>query len=231
MCPRREPVYSPKERSVLPKSTPSKSAPFAALIVLFALAAITAVWPRASAAQSVLYRIVPEGSEARYKVRERIARLDFPTDAVGVTHDITGEIAFGSGDGVAASSRFEVDLRTLKSDRDRRDRYLQRNTLEPDQHPIMTFVPTSVEGLPHPLPRSGKHTFRMVGQMTLHGVTREAVWDVELEFSEDGARGSATTNFTFGDYDLTIPRMAALLSVADDIRLELDLVLALIASH
>lgn len=214
----------------MPKFTRSKAAPLAALIVLFALAAITAVWPRASAAQSVVYRIVPEGSEARYKVRERIARLDFPTDAVGVTHDITGEIAFDGGDGLAASSRFEVDLRTLKSDRDRRDRYLQRNTLETDQHPFMTFVPTSVEGLPHPLPRSGKHTFRMVGQMTLHGVTREAVWDVELEFSEDGARGSATTNFTFGDYDLTIPRMAALLSVADDIRLELDLVLALIAS-
>ena len=181
--------------------------------------------------QSVLYRIVPEASEARYRVRERIARLDFPTDAVGATRDITGEIALVGGDRVAASSRFEVDLRTLRSDRDRRDRYLQRNTLETDQHPIMTFVPTSVEGLPHPLPRSGTHTFRLAGQMTLHGVTKKAVWDVELEFSEDGARGSATTNFTFGDYDLTIPRMAALLSVADDIRLELDLVLALIASQ
>lgn len=212
----------------MPEFTPSQAAPFA---VLIAFAAITAVLPRASAAQSVLYRIVPEESEARYRVRERIARLEFPTDAVGATRDITGEIAFDGGDGLTASSRFEVDLRTLKSNRDRRDRYLQRNTLETDQHPIMTFVPTAVDGLPHPFPTSGTHTFRLIGQMTLHGVTKRAVWDVELEFSEDGARGSATTHFTFGDYGLTIPRMAALLSVADDIRLELDLVLALVANH
>ncbi len=193
--------------------------------MLFALAAIAAGWPDASAAQSVRYRIVPEESEVRYRVRERIARLDFPSDAVGTTREITGEIALDDHGEMAASSRFEVDLRTLKSNRDRRDRYLRQNTLETDQYPIMVFVPTALDGLAYPLPTSGTHAFRLVGRMTLHGVTKEAVWDAELEFSVDGARGMATTRFTFGDYNLTIPRMAALLSVADDIRLELGLVL------
>ena len=198
------------------------------IAVLFALAGFAAAWPQTSAAQSVRYRIVPEESEARYRVRERIARLEFPTDAVGTTKEITGELALDGDGGVASSSRFEVDLRTLRSNRDRRDRYLRRNTLETDQYPVMTFLPTAAHGLPNPLPTSGTHAFRLVGQMTLHGVTKEAVWDVELEFSASGARGTATTHFTFGEYNLTIPRMAALLSVTDDIRLQLDLVMALV---
>lgn len=196
--------------------------------MLVALAAIAAGWSDASAAQSVRYRIVPEESEVRYRVRERIARLNFPTDAVGATQQITGEIVLDDDGQVAASSRFEVDLRTLKSNRERRDRYLRQNTLQTAQYPMMVFVPTALDGLDYPLPTSGTHAFRLVGQMTLHGVTKEAVLDAELEFSVDGARGLATTRFTFGDYDLTIPRMIALLSVADDIRLEFDLVLVLV---
>ena len=80
---------SAKERAVLPGFAPSKAAP---VTMLFALVAITVSWPDASAAQSVRYRIVPEESEVRYKVRERIARLNFPTDAVGATREITGAI-------------------------------------------------------------------------------------------------------------------------------------------
>lgn len=209
----------------MPRFPLLKAAP---ITLLLALTAITAGWPAASAAQTVRYRIVPEESEVRYRVRERIARLEFPSDAVGATREITGEIVLDDDGHMAASSRFEVDLSTLKSNRDRRDRYLRQNTLETDQYPIMVFVPTALDGLAYPLPTSGTHAFQLVGQMTLHGVTKEAVWDAELEFSVDGARGMATTRFTFGDYDLTIPRMAALLSVADDIRLELDLVLVLV---
>jgi polyisoprenoid-binding protein YceI len=207
---------------------PGFAAADAPVTVLFALAAITASWPDASAAQSVRYRIVPEESEVRYKVRERIARLNFPTDAVGATREITGALILDDAGQVTASSRFEVDLRTLKSNRERRDRYLRQNTLQTAQYPLMVFLPTALDGLAYPLPTSGTHAFRLVGQMTLHGVTKEAIWDTELEFSVDGARGMATTRFTFGDYNLTIPRMIALLSVADDILLELDLVFMLV---
>lgn len=57
--------------------------------------------------------VVPEQSEARYRVREQLASLQFPSDAVGATKSITGTIV-GRSDGSidAAQSKFTVDLRT-----------------------------------------------------------------------------------------------------------------------
>jgi len=101
--------------------------------------------------------LAPEGNEARYRVRERIARLEFPSDAVGATNDLTGALVLDEyGKVVAAESKFVVDLRTLKSDRDRRDRYLQRRTIETERYPTIELVPTELPGLPFPLPESGE---------------------------------------------------------------------------
>ncbi len=85
-----------------------------------------------------------------------------------------------------------VDLRTLKSGRDRRDRYLQRRTLETELYP----------------------TIELVGDMTLHGVTRQIGWQVAAEPKVGGFYGTAKTSFTFDTFEMTQPRMAMLLSVA-----------------
>ena len=123
--------------------------------------------------------LASEGNEARYRVRERIARLEFPSDAVGATNDLTGALVLDEyGKVVAAESKFVVDLRTLKSDRDRRDRYLQRRTIETERYPTIELVPTELPGLPFPLPESGAFSFELVGDLTLHGVTRQIGWHV-----------------------------------------------------
>ena len=167
--------------------------------------------------------LASEGNEARYRVRERIARLEFPSDAVGATNDLTGALVLDEyGKVVAAESKFVVDLRTLKSDRDRRDRYLQRRTIETERYPTIELVPTELPGLPFPLPESGAFSFELVGDLTLHGVTRQIGWHVAAEAKDGGFYGMATTSFTFDMFELTQPRLALLLSVADTIRLEYD---------
>ncbi len=113
-----------------------------------------------------------------------------------------------------------VDLRTLKSGRNRRDRYLQRRTLETELYPTIELVPTELPGLPFPLPESGAFSFELVGDMTLHGVTRQIGWQVAAEAKVGGFYGTAKTSFTFDTFEMTQPRMAMLLSVADTIRLE-----------
>src|SRR6188508_2154895 len=63
--------------------------------------------------------VAPDGNEVRYRVREQLVGLDLPNDAVGATSDVTGGIAFDAkGNLVPASSRFVVDVATLKSDKD-----------------------------------------------------------------------------------------------------------------
>ncbi|HSJ23264.1 MAG TPA: YceI family protein [Longimicrobiales bacterium] len=168
------------------------------------------------------WHVASEGNEARYRVREQLARLDFPNDAVGRTSEISGAITVdAAGNIVAGASRFTINMAALESDSDRRDNFIRRNTLQTADHPDAVFVPTSFSGLAFPLPESGVLQFRMTGDLTIRGVTRPVTWDVMARVSDDGAlRGEATTQFTFADFDITKPRVASVLSVADDIRLE-----------
>jgi hypothetical protein len=63
-------------------------------------------------------------------VREQLANVDLPNDAVGATSAITGQLVLDAqGQVVPGASRFVIDVTTLKSDRERRDGYLQRRTL------------------------------------------------------------------------------------------------------
>ena len=99
---------------------------------------------------------IQEGTVARYLVREQLARLDFPNDAVGETSDVVGRIIFDPvGDIDSAASKITVDLRTLKSDKSRRDRFLRTRSLESDVFPTAEFVVKELPGLGWPLLKEG----------------------------------------------------------------------------
>ncbi|MBI2164873.1 MAG: YceI family protein [Chloroflexi bacterium] len=170
-----------------------------------------------------MFEVVP-GTEARYRVKEQLARLNFPTDAVGVTQEVKGTITLGPDNTVVIQgSRLVVDLRTLRSDEGRRDSYIRENTLETARYPLAEFAPTRIVGLPAPLPMSGEVRFQMAGDMTLHGVTRPLTWEVNATFGDQNVTGRATASFRFGDFAMRIPRVFLVLSVEDDIRLEVEL--------
>ncbi|TVP75025.1 MAG: YceI family protein [Gemmatimonadales bacterium] len=177
----------------------------------------------AAAADTLIFVVAEEGNEARYRVREQLARLDFPNDAVGVTRGIQGRIMLTSeGDVVSEGSRFLIDLHGLESDSDRRDNYLRRRTLDTEAHPDAIFVPTNIRELPVPLPESGEATVIIEGDLTLRGATRPVEWTAELEFWEGAILGQARTSFTFGEFDLEVPSVGSVLSIRDEIRLEFD---------
>jgi polyisoprenoid-binding protein YceI len=179
-----------------------------------------------AANEPLRFVLAPTGNEARYRVREQLAGFDFPNDAVGATNDITGAIVIGTdGKVVPGESKFVVDLTKLKSDRERRDGYLQRRTLETEKFPTVELVPTALRGLPTPLPTSGERTFDLLGDLTIRGVTRPTTWQVKATFDRGRIAGSAATTFTFTDFQIAQPKVASVLSVADSIRLEYDFVL------
>ena len=172
---------------------------------------------------TVRYVVAPEGTEARYRVREQLARIDFPSDAIGKTSKVEGQIVLDpSGGIVREQSKFTVDLTSLASDSERRDNYVRRNTLQTAQHPAIAFAPTEFRNLRFPLPASGEVTFQIVGEMVIKEQTRPVTWDVTARLAQGAVTGQATTKFTFADFELNKPRVASVLSVDDDIRLELD---------
>lgn len=168
---------------------------------------------------------VTEGSEALYRINEQLANRNLPNDAVGTTSDIEGQIAF-SADGTvdAERSKITVGVRSLQSDSGRRDRYIQRNSLESNQYPEVTIAVTEIRGLSWPLPTSGEATFEMVGDLTIRDQTRSVTWETTATFTEGGVEGLAKTVVTFEQYEMTQPRVSIVLSVADEIRLEINFV-------
>lgn len=173
-----------------------------------------------SAATRLRLVLAPDGNAARFRVREQLAQMSLPNEAVGVTSGITGAIVLVDGKVVPAESKITVDLTTLKSDRDRRDGYIKRRTLETDRFPTAELVPAALPGLPSPLPSSGPMTFQIVGDLTIHGVTRTSTWQVTAEAKDGGFTGIATTRVKFEDFGMVQPRVAIVLSVEDDIGLE-----------
>jgi polyisoprenoid-binding protein YceI len=174
-------------------------------------------------APAIRLTVAAEGNEARYKVREQLFGNDLPNDAVGKTAAVTGELGLNA-DGTLAPgvSRFVVDVTGLASDQTRRDNYVRNNVLETTQFRTVTMEPTQIRGLTGPLPTSGTREFDMVGNLTVHGVTRVTTWRTSASFSGDTVSGTTSTAFTFGDFNLRQPRVPIVLSVADTIRLEYD---------
>ena len=171
----------------------------------------------------IRYVVAPTGNEARYRVREQLAGFDLPNDAVGVTKDVTGRLVVEpDGKVVKDSSKIVVLLTNLKSDKSRRDGFLQRRTLETEKYPQVEFVPSIFQGLASQIPAGTSKTFSLVGDLTVHGNTRPTTWQVTARSEGKDVVGTATTAFTFKDFDLDQPKVPVVLSVADTIKLEYD---------
>ncbi|HUF46392.1 MAG TPA: YceI family protein [Vicinamibacterales bacterium] len=168
-----------------------------------------------------------EGSRATYRVREQLAGISFPSDAVGSTADVTGVLVIrpdGSLD--AALSRIIVDLRTLKSDQDQRDGFIRGpRGLSTEKFPTAEFAPREAKGLPWPFPSQPptQAGFQLVGPMTVYGNTADVTWNVVSTFNPQQVAGRAETSFTFDTFKIPKPQLARLLSVDDTIKLEVDL--------
>ena len=171
----------------------------------------------------VVFAFSPGEGKARYRVREQLVNLTLPNDAVGETDQITGSVAIlpdGTVDG--ENSRFEVNLASLVSDQSRRDNFLRNNVLQTGQYPSAVFIPRSITGLEWPVPASGAVQFQLLGDLTIRDVTREVTWDVSGTLQDGTGTGQAVTRFTFADFNLTQPRVPVVLSIEDEIVLEVE---------
>ena len=85
---------------------------------------------------------IASGSEAGYRVREKLGFLPAESDAVGRTAQITGgaTLSESNGDVTIRAASFDVAVNTLKSDRSMRDEKIHQIGLESSRYPTATFV-------------------------------------------------------------------------------------------
>ena len=186
-----------------------------------------ASWAGGGDSEGGVVLTVEEGSAARYLVGEQLVRIPNPIVAVGETSDVSGAIVFGADGAVdAAASIISVGLSGFVSDEDRRDNYVRSRLFDTSRFPRAELAVRETPGLPFPIPESGEAAFQIIGDLTIQGVSKSVVWDAAATFSADSAEGSASTTVTFDDFGLSKPSFAFIISVEDEIRLEMDMIMS-----
>ncbi len=102
----------------------------------------------------VIYKIIPGESQLKYEVGEVFFNDNnrFNT-AVGTTPQVSGEITVDvSAPQSSVIGPITADVSQFKSDSGRRDGAIRGRFLESSKYPMVTFVPTNIEGLPALLP-------------------------------------------------------------------------------
>lgn len=179
------------------------------------------------AAEDVLtYTINPDLSEAAYFVDEELASLGIPSTAKGSTSEIEGEFSL-TADGTAlapnATSQFTVRLGNLTSDESRRDGRVQQ-ALETSTFPAATFNISSVTGYDSSMPEGEEQSLQLIGTLNLHGIQREVTWDVKAFREGNVISALATIVISFADFDITPPTFAGLVSIDDQVTLQVQLI-------
>jgi polyisoprenoid-binding protein YceI len=161
-------------------------------------------------------------SQAQFRAREQLANRSLPSDAIGTNKDVEGAITVSPSGIVPEGSSITVKLDSLQSDSRQRDNFIKQNTLEVAHYPTAQFVPMALHGLALPVPDAGSATFQIEGDLTVHGVTKPTTWDMNATFSPQDVTGSGTTMVTLDQFGMQKPRVFTVLSIDDDITLELD---------
>ncbi|MCO5173470.1 MAG: YceI family protein [Trueperaceae bacterium] len=192
-------------------------------LLLTVLATAAFAVPAALAAP-VEYVLDPTASQASFLIGENL--LGRENTAVGTTNVVTGGVSIDGDDPTALSFQvFTVDVSTVTTDDRMRDGQIRNNILQTNRagNATVTFAPASVEGLELPLVAGTTQTVRLTGDLTIKGVTRTVVFDLDLEVVSDGElRGTASTVVKLTDFDISVPRVPLVARVDEDVQLVLD---------
>ncbi len=171
----------------------------------------------AAAGSAAKLTIDPDAnSQVDIVVKEILAGATIKTDAVESSKTVSGSISVDGSGAIAPSSKLSLDLRTIKSDRGIRDEFIKnRFVLNTGQFPNAEFVPKEIQGLSGGLPTSGDASFKLLGDATVHGVTKPMTWDVKATFDAQTVKGEATTDFKFADFSITVPRVPSVAELED----------------
>jgi polyisoprenoid-binding protein YceI len=117
--------------------------------------------------QAVTYTIDPVHSTAGFKVRHLMV-----SNVRGEFSKVTGTVVFDAG--APENSRVEasIDATTIHTRDEQRDAHLKSaDFLDVEKFPAITFVSKKVAG--------ADGEWKVTGDLTIHGVTKEAVLEVE----------------------------------------------------
>lgn len=166
------------------------------------------------------YKIDPAHSSAQFVVRHMMI-----SNVRGGFSGVQGTIDYDSENPSNSQVDVTIDASKINTLDEQRDAHLKSpDFLHVEQHPTITFKSTKVE-------KKGDDEWKVAGNLTIHGVTKPAVLNVEGPspetkdpFGNTRIGASGTTKIKRSDFGLTwnAPIEAGGILVGDDLKIELE---------
>ncbi len=173
---------------------------------------------------AITFQITPGAAEARFLIDEVLMGQD--KTVVGVTQQVSGDITVDPANPAAAQiGEIRIDARDLTTDDDRRTNQLRRNILKSgqDQYQYITFLPTSIAGMPAAVTVGEPFTFQVTGDLTIIDTTLPVTFDMTVTpVSTSSLQGSGAATVRHTDFGISIPSVPMVAGVDENVRLEID---------
>ncbi len=171
---------------------------------------------------------VTTGSQAGYRVREQLASLPAESDAIGRTDQVGGTISVTT-DGTTTTvteASLSVDTASITSDEDRRDNRMRSEGLQTDEFPTATFTLAQPVDVPAAALAGTASDIRLVGDLTLHGVTKSVVIPAQAQLVDGQIQVAGSLTFPLADFGIEAPNIGgSIISIADEGTLEFVVIL------
>ena len=148
---------------------------------------------------------------------EKLSRLPLPSDAVVRTEALSGQLNLDEG-----PSQVSVDLSTLSSDQDFRDRYIQTRMFQ--NSPVAVFTVDVLGVLPPEFFSGETFTRQVSGSLNVNGGDFPLTFDLEVRNDGDVLNILARTVFTWDQFGIRVPNISNIVSVEDEVSVQLLLV-------
>jgi polyisoprenoid-binding protein YceI len=171
---------------------------------------------------------IASGSQAGYRVREKLAFLPALDDAVGRTSQISGGATFADSGGhvTITAASFVINVYSLKSNEYLRDEHIHTIGIQSATYPKASFKLTSPVTLTKSALSGGVTDVKVTGDVTMHGTARLLTIPVEMTLSSSKIQAVGSYTFPWGLFNMQAPSVGGFVSVESTATMEFKLELA-----
>jgi len=144
---------------------------------------------------------ISSGSQVGYRVHEIL--FGQTNEAAGRTTSVTGSLAV-NGTTITAAT-FNVDMTTVKSNKQMRDRQFQGRIMQTSTYPTSSFALTQPIAFGSVPPQNSPQTKTATGKLTLHGTTKTVTFTLQCERTGNTAQVTGSIPITFADFNIANP--------------------------
>lgn len=149
-----------------------------------------------------------------------------PFEVVGTSNQVAAQIGFDINNPATAQvGTVLINARTFVTDEELRDNSIRNLILNTDQYEFITFVPTSLNGLPNAVTQGQTVNFQIVGNLTVKDVTQPVTFQASvMPLNANSISGTATTTISRASFNIFVPEGSYVVNVDDAIKLTIQFV-------